>query len=489
MNYDDVMNIDKLSELTGSVIYFVGIKGTGMTALAEIFRSRGAIVTGSDVDEKFYTDNILAELGIPVYEGFSENNLPDSIQLLVHSAAYQPDSHPEIMKARARGIEVLSYAEALGRLSIDPLAAGISGVHGKTTTTAMAGTLLREFGLPGTVLTGSAASNFDGRSTLVEGDRFFIAETCEYKRNFLNFRPDYLVITSIEPDHLDYYRDYDDVLSAFVEYAAKLSVNGRLIYCADDPGAVQAAELVQAARTDLIMIPYGFTADGEYRIIDFGRRPGQQYFRISKYHDDEFVLRVPGKHNILNITAATALIECILADNGFTGSAVDGLQKGIYAFCGTKRRSEIVGDAGGVVIMDDYGHHPSAIKTTIEGLRDFYSDRRIIVDFMSHTYSRTEALIDGFASCFGSADLVLLHKIYASAREKTGKITGKDLYNRVAALHPNVYYFEEVMDAADFIYDELRPGDLFVTMGAGDNWKLGLKIYDQIIENAQGCTE
>ena len=125
-------------------------------------------------------------------------------------------------------------------------------------------------------------------------------------------------------------------------------------------------------------------------------------------------------------------------------------------------------------VITDYGHHPSAIKTTIEGLRDFYSDRRIIVDFMSHTYSRTEALIDGFASCFGSADLVLLHKIYASAREKTGKITGKDLYNRVAALHPNVYYFEEVMDAADFIYDELRPGDLFVTMGAGDNWKLGL---------------
>lgn len=478
-----------LRDLSGSVIYFVGIKGTGMTALAEIFRSRGAIVTGSDVDDKFYTDVILNEMGIPVFSGFSAENLPESTALLVHSAAYSPDTNPEIIEAKKRNISILTYPEALGILSRESPAAAVSGVHGKTTTTAIVGTLIKELEFPASVLTGSAASNFNGRSTMVLGDKYFVAETCEYKRNFLNYSPDYLVITSVEADHLDYYRDYEDVLSAFIEYAQRLPGNGKLIYCADDAGALEAVEKIRNLRGDLSFYPYGFTADGDFKISSHRLEPGRQFFRINKFGSREFEIKVPGTHNVLNSTAAAALI-LLMSDDEQPGTDVEaGIASGLLKFNGTKRRSEIIGESGGILVMDDYGHHPAEIKTTVDGLRAFYPDRRIIVDFMSHTYSRTEALLDDFSRAFGSADLVLLHKIYASAREKAGTVTGRDLYNKTCGNHSNVKYFEEIMDARGFLGEELKAGDLFITMGAGDNWKLGYRLYNELNEDKEGCTE
>ncbi|MDC7126517.1 MAG: UDP-N-acetylmuramate--L-alanine ligase [Spirochaetales bacterium] len=474
-----------LPELSGSVIYFVGVKGTGMAALAELFRTRGAIVTGSDVPDKFYTDVILAELGVPVYECFDENNIPEATKLLIYSAAYNPDSHPEIVKAKEMGIPIFSYAEALGFFSRQMPAAGICGVHGKTTTTAIAGTIMKEYGLAGSVLTGSAAANFDGHSTLVKGGNFFIAETCEYRRNFLNFSPDFLVITSVEPDHLDYYKDYNDILSAFVEYGEKLSENGRIIYCADDEGAVQAASIIKEKRADIKLTPYGFKAEGDYKILLGKNSSGQQQFKISRFGDFNFVLKVPGRHNILNSTAAAALVSFLAEKENFKGNEEEIIAKALLDFRGTKRRSEVLGEAGGVIFIDDYGHHPKAIKTTLAGLKDFYPDRRLIVDFMSHTYSRTEALIDDFAESFLDADMVSLHKIYASAREKCGKISGQDLYNKVCKNQDNVIYNEEVMDVYDKMSRKLKPGDLFVTMGAGDNWKLGYKLYENFSEDRQ----
>ena len=489
MDYYSSMKNIKLPKLSGSVIYFVGIKGTGMTALAELFRARGAIVTGSDVKDKFYTDEILHELGIPVYEGFAEDNLPDSTKLLIHSAAYSAEKHPEIIKAKELGVDILTYAEALGCISAESLSAGICGVHGKTTTTAIAGTIFMEFDLPFSVLTGSAAANFNGRSTLVRGDKYFIAETCEYKRNFLNFHPDYLILTSIEADHLDYYRDFDDVLDAFVEYAELLPANGRLIYCCDDKGASKAADIIRLKRQDLRFIPYGFNAEGDFKITRIKQTSGEQRFSISKYGDTDFVLKVPGIHNVLNSTASAALLQAVLDDEGFSDNPALGIAEGLAKFSGTKRRSEVVGEYDDIIIIDDYGHHPGAIKTTIAGLRDFYPDRRLIVDFMSHTYSRTEALIDDFASAFIDADVVLLHKIYASAREAEGTITGRDLYDKVASQHRNVFYYEEVMDAMEFADNELQPGDLFVTMGAGDNWKLGKSLLEKYNNYNKGCSE
>ncbi|MDR1626121.1 MAG: UDP-N-acetylmuramate--L-alanine ligase [Spirochaetia bacterium] len=467
-------------EIHKAVFYFVGIKGTGMAALAELLLRRGARVSGSDVADKFYTDEVLGGLGIPCFEGFDAAQVPLCAALVIYSAAYSPDKHCELLRAKRMGLPIMSYPEALGAFSRRMPFAGVAGVHGKTTTTALAGTLVRELGLPGSVLAGSAAGNFGGRSTWSGGEDFFIAETCEYRRNFLAFRPRWAILTSIEEDHLDYFRDYADIYSAFLEYCGGLEKGGALVYCADDRGAREAAAELGEKRPDLRRIPYGRQADGGWRVVSCAEKPGATVFRLAGIGLD-FELRVPGFHSVLNCAAALALVRTICADLGLPAPGPGLLAKGVSSFRGCKRRSEILGEAGGVLFMDDYAHHPTALQTTLKGLRDFYPDRRIVADFMSHTYSRTLALLDGFALSFSCADLVVLHKIYASAREgDAGKVSGRDLFEKTRAAHPRVSYFEEAMDAADYLKGELRAGDLFVTLGAGDNWRLGQKLFREM---------
>jgi UDP-N-acetylmuramate--alanine ligase len=252
---------------------------------------------------------------------------------------------------------------------------------------------------------------------------------------------------------------------------------------------MKAVGIISSLRPDLRFYPYGFSAEGDFRISSHRQVSGRQLFRLDKFKDRDFAINVPGKHNVLNSAAAAALMTMMADDEKLDTDVESGISSGLLKFKGTKRRSEIIGQSKGILIMDDYGHHPAAIKTTIDGLRDFYPDRRIIVDFMSHTYSRTQALLDDFSDAFGSADLVLLHKIYASAREAAGTVTGRDLYKKTCEHHSNVKYFEEVMDAHGFLEEELMSGDLLVTMGAGDNWKLGYRLYRELNEDEQGCIE
>lgn len=463
-------------------VYLVGIKGTGMSALSELLLRRGAHVTGSDTEEKFYTDEILQELAIPYREGFKAENLPARIDLLIYSAAYDPETHPELMEAKRRGVPIMEYTEALGDLSRDQFATGVAGVHGKTTTTALIGTMVKELELPGSVLVGSAVKAFDNRATCYKGDRFFIAETCEYRRHFLSFHPDQLIVTSVDLDHLDYYRDYNDIQSAFLEYARRLPPEGRLIYCVDDPGAASLAVILQRERPDLEFVPYGFTADGPFRIVERGIERGRQRMRLAAWHRD-FFLGIPGKHTLLNAAGALAAVEGVYKELGreFNGDEVSKAAAALEHFSGSKRRSELLGSAGGVLFVDDYGHHPREIRTTLQGFREFYPDRRIIVDFMSHTYSRTSALLDDFAASFRDADVVVLHKVYASAREETGQVDGRTLYERVKDQHPHVYYFHEVDDARVFLRGFIHGGDLFISMGAGDNWRLGAALYTDFL--------
>jgi UDP-N-acetylmuramate--alanine ligase len=463
----------------GRRIHFTGIKGVGMTALAEILTARGAVITGSDTSEVFFTDAILKSVGIPVCEGFDANNLPAGVELVVYSAAYSPDSNPELRAAADRGIPRLVYPEALGQLSRQFDSSGICGVHGKTTTAALAGALVREAGLPVTVLVGSEVPGFGHRSTYLGGDKYLVAETCEYKRHFLNFSPTRLILTSVEMDHQDYFRDLDDISDAFETYVLKLAPGGALIWCADDAGASAVAERARAKRGDLAFVPYGFTAQGAYRISGERTEAGTARFRLGGF-DGEFILRLPGRHMIRNAAAALALAREIAAAEGRKDDApiLAAFRRGLAGFTGARRRSEIVGEAGGVLFMDDYAHHPTAIRTTLEGIKAFHPDRRLVVDFMSHTYSRTRALLDEFAASFGAADEVVLHKIYASAREKNdGRVSGRTLFERAAARHKRVRYFEETADAFPYLSASLKKGDLFLTMGAGDNWKLGRDLY------------
>ncbi len=480
--------------LKSAQFHFVGVKGTGMTALAEILVRAGARVSGSDVPDIFYTDKILSSLGIVVHEEFSEKNLPQGDTTVIYSAAYNPATNPELLEATRRNLAVFSYPEALGALSRTMVSAGIAGVHGKTTTTAMAGSIMAQASFPATILAGSAVASFGDRCTLSLGSRYFIAETCEYRRHFLHFSPSVIVLTSVEPDHQDYYPTYDSILEAFVEYGHRLPHGGTFIYCHDDPGARKAAERIREDRQDLNFIPYGFSASGEFALQASRQEEGRTAFALSLF-SEEFILHVPGKHLVLDAVAAIAL--CVTLFRREYPQATEqelrqfllSARAALSGFKGSRRRSEVIGEAGGVLILDDYGHHPTAIKATLEGIKAFWPSRRLIVDFMSHTYSRTRALLDSFAESLTPADAVVLHKIYPSARETPDpELSGRTIYEKAKKLPKQwsfLLYTEEPIDALDQLIPLLKPGDLFVTMGAGDNWKLGRALFETLTERTK----
>jgi len=469
-----------------SSVYFVGIKGTGVCALAELMHNYGLKCSGSDIPEEFYTDAILKELNITYHEDFDAVRITKDIDLVIYSAAYSADTNPQLARAQELGIPSLKYTEALGEWSAKFDSTGVCGVHGKTTTTAICGVLMKAAEIPAQILVGSAVIDFGTRSTFTIGNKYFIAETCEYRKNFLSFRPKRIILTAVESDHQDYFPTYESIRDAFVEYCRLLPKGGQLIYCADDPGACEVAKIIQNDNRGIEFVPYGFSAQGDYKITSYKIENERAVFSIDGIPSD-FKLSIPGKHEALNVAAGLALTASLAKnENGaLSNEQLQSIKNALENFKSTKRRSEILGEAGGILFMDDYGHHPTAIKTTLEGIKNFYPSRRLIVSFMSHTYTRTAALLEEFASCFNDADIVYFHKIYASARENyKGGVNGMTLYDKTAKIRANVagkdqtYYIEEYDDAFSPLCDILKKGDLFITLGAGNNWPLGVKLYE-----------
>jgi UDP-N-acetylmuramate--alanine ligase len=481
---------------TGARVYFVGIKGTGMCALAELMYKSGMSVSGSDTDEKFYTDTILNQLDIPYFECFDAAHIKQDFTLVIYSAAYSENENPELAEACRLSIPLMKYPDALGAWSGAFDSAGITGVHGKTTTTAMTGILARALNLPAQILAGSAVSGFDGMSTLLLGNKYFIAETCEYRRHFMAFHPRRILLTAVESDHQDYFPDYPSIRDAFVEYCRLLPSGGQLVYCADDKGAAEVAEILKQEEKELEFIPYGFSVNGQFGITNYRAGEGKAFFSVNAF-PGEFILHIPGRHQVLNAAGALALCSVLLRYESGSGQGGTSLPAGwnkekislarnaLDEFKGSKRRSEIIGEAGGILFMDDYGHHPTAIDLTLNGLKSFYPHRRLVVSFMSHTYTRTAALLNEFIRCFNTADAIILHEIYSSAREHyKGGVTGKTLYNEIKELDKSkeIYYFDKPMDAFETTRKLLHSGDLFITMGAGNNWPLGLALYNYFKE-------
>ena len=469
------------------LIYFVGIKGTGVCALAELMHNAGAKVSGSDIPEVFYTDKILKQLKIPYHESFDASHITSDIGKVIFSAAYSAETNPELARAKELKIPMIKYTDALGDWSARFDSTGICGVHGKTTTTAICGVCAKAAGLPAQILVGSAALDFGGRSTLILGNKYFIAETCEYRDHFLSFRPQRIIMTSVESDHQDYFPTYESIRDSFVNYCRLLPNGGQLIYCSDDPGAREVAEIIENDNNDIELIPYGFSASGDYQILSYNVDDGRASFSIAGIQG-EFILRVPGRHQALNAAAALALTTSLVKNetrSSLGSRQIEAIRTALENFRGTKRRSEIIGEAGGIIFMDDYGHHPAAIKSTIEGIKSFYPSRRLIVSFMSHTYTRTAALLDQFACAFNDADIVYFHKIYGSARENyEGGVNGCTLYvksddaRKAASENTQTFYFNEYDAAFSPLCETLKPGDIFLTLGAGNNWPLGEKLFN-----------
>ena len=285
---------------------------------------------------------------------------------------------------------------------------------------------------------------------------------------------------------MDYYKDYDDIENAFISYMKLLPRGGKVIFCRDDSGAANAIKKMQIFRPDLDIVEYGESATGPYQVKMLQNGKGLNSFTLSGF-EQVFSIKIPGRHIVLDAAAALILVLSILEEEKLSAN-LEAISSGLLSFGGSKRRLEYKGEYRGIIIMDDYGHHPTEISATLKGLREFYPGRRIVVDFMSHTYSRTLALFDSFSSCFTDADVVIFHKIYSSAREKEqmekkGSINGKNLYEAASKYNKETYYFHEIEDSYNFYLKLLQKNDLFITIGAGNNWIIGDKLIKNFKED------
>ncbi len=375
-------------------VYFIGIGGIGISAIARMMLLEGKKVAGSDRSASIITDELKkvpdakAEAGgAKIFIGHDAKNIPKDCDLVIYTIAI-PESNPELVEARKRKIPMLTYPEALGIISKDKFTIAVSGTHGKTTTTAMIGKMMIDAGLDPTVIVGSLMN--DTKSNFVVGkSKYFVVESCEYHRSFLNISPKIIVITNIDNDHLDYYKDLVDIQSAFSEFVSKLGVDDFLITNSKDKNIGPVVKY----------------AESGCRIVDYSKL-GHSVSKLK--------LKVFGKHNIENAKAALALAEVLGIDENIAITSLNN-------FSGTWRRFEYKGKTQhGANVYDDYGHHPTEIRATLSGVRDHFGDKRIVVIFQPHLYSRTKLLLNDFAKSFNEADELILLPIYA-AREKEDK--------------------------------------------------------------------
>lgn len=390
----DLKNIQK--------VHFIGIGGIGVSAIARMFLMEGKEVSGSDRSKSVITDE-LEKLGAIIYEGHAKSNVPEDCDLVVYTIAVGNDN-PE------RGVckNELTYPEVLGLISKDKFTIAVSGTHGKTTTTGMIAKVMIDAGLNPTVIVGSLLK--DVKSNFVAGDsKYLVVEACEYRRSFLNLHPTILVITNIQADHLDYYKDLDDIKSAFEEMKARVDEGGTII-------------------------------------------TEEEYSQAPK----DFELQAPGEHNIQNAQAA------YLVGRELDISEED-IRKSLAEFSGTWRRFDFLGETSeGVLVYDDYAHHPDEVRATLRGFREKYPEKKILVIFQPHLYSRTKKLLDEFAQSFSDADRVIITPIYAAREERDESISHTMLADMIGA---------ETVDDFDTI--DIGDAEVVIVMGAGDIRKVG----------------
>lgn len=455
-------------------IHFVGIKGTNMTPLAIIAKEAGFQVSGSDVEQEFITDAALKKAGITQFVGFSAEHITNQ-DFVITTGAHGGYDNVEVLTAQNKHIPIMSAGEATGNFMKGEIfnkkftGISIAGTHGKTTTTSMIATLLRENKLDPSFIIGTGNVGSlgapghlgKGRHFVVEADEYATEPNYDKRARFLWQQPQFIVITNIEYDHPDIYPTVSSIREAFISFAKKLPEKGLLIACGDD-------EQIKILLKDLgkRCITYGFSLENDY-VLDRVNVSGDQTFFWVKSHGvplGEFVLKVTGEHNALNALAAIIIgLEL--------GLSIEKIKKGLCAFTGSKRRLEFIGELQtGANVYDDYAHHPTEIKTTLLALRQKYPKKQIICIFQPHTYSRTKQLFQEFVSSFGQVDKVILTDIFASAREKQdATVTAKHLAFAISNRHKNVFFLPKLTDVVQYINENrFRSDTVIVTMGAGN---------------------
>lgn len=440
-------------------VHFIGIGGVSMSGLAEILLEAGYSVSGSDMKASSATD-MLSKLGAEVFIGHDGKNL-DGADLVVYTAAVSEDN-PELLEAKKLSIPAMDRAEFLGDLMKGyKYNVAVAGTHGKTTTTSMLSHITLKANLDPTILVGGQLDVING-NVRTGKSQYLLTEACEYKASFLKFIPHVGIITNIDADHLDFYKDIEDIQNTFVKFSALIPVNGYLVCCAEDE---RMDKVIAGAKCTVIT--YGIDkGDFTAKNIVFngkGCASFTVYFRGDKFLD--VILNVPGRHNVLNALA------CIGASFALD-IPKDSIFEGLKEFGGTHRRFELKGSKNGVIVIDDYAHHPTEIRATLSAARN-YPHKRIFCVFQPHTFSRTLSLFEEFSNAFEGVDDLILADIYAAREKDTGVVSSAMLADKISAKGlkcQNLHDFDEIVSYLDA---NLKEGDVLFTVGAGDVYKIG----------------
>lgn len=443
--------------------HFVGIGGAGMSGIAKVLHDRGVAVTGSDLKESRYS-SALRDSGIPVTIGHAAENL-GSPEVVVVSSAISA-SNPEVIAARERGIPIWQRARMLARSAEGLLTVAVAGTHGKTTTSSMLATALAGAGADPTFLIGGELNDMGANARCGAGEHC-VVEADESDGSFLHLSPHLALVTNVEEDHLDHYSGFDEIERAFGDFVARTDMGGIVVLCADDPAAAALARCASAR-----VVTYGKSPSADVRCTDVRRAGMGHVFAIATPDGGRVgvTLEVPGEHNVVNATGALAAVWAL-------GFGLDAGAEALAGFSGVRRRFERVDEVGGVLVVDDYAHHPTELKATLAGARAAGFERVWAV-FQPHRYSRTSAFAQGFGEAFGDADRVVLMDVYSAGEVPIPGVSGRTVLDSLldAAPRARAAYFPHRSEIAMYVAGNARPGDLVMTMGAGDVTTLGPEI-------------
>jgi UDP-N-acetylmuramate--alanine ligase len=444
-------------------IHFVGIGGIGMSGIAELLLNLGYKVSGSDLQTSEITER-LKDLGGIIFAGHGADQISGADVVVTSSAVGR--ENPEVLAAGRISIPVIPRAEMLAELMRLKYSVAIAGAHGKTTTTSMVASVLAQGGLDPTVVIGGKLKSIGSNAVLGKGD-FIVAEADESDGSFLKFSPAIAVVTNIDREHLDYYQDLETIKAVFLDFIDRIPFYGLAILCLDNESIQDLIPKIKKR-----YITYGMSSQADFQIRDVEFEKRRSCFSVYRQGQKlgRFILNLPGIHNVYNATASIATgVELDVP--------LDAIESALQTLEGVQRRLEIKGEMNGITVVDDYGHHPTEIKTTLHAIEECWPDNRKVIVFQPHRYTRTRALFDDFTRSFYQSDILLVLPIYAAGEQKIEGVTGRRLCEDIKAHgHKEVIYSEGQEDAVTYLKKNLKPGDVLLTLGAGDVWKVGMDI-------------
>ncbi|MBI5324420.1 MAG: UDP-N-acetylmuramate--L-alanine ligase [Ignavibacteriae bacterium] len=443
-----------------SKVHFVGIGGIGMSGIAEILINQGFRVSGSDLAQSDNTD-YLASIGAKIFIGHNASNVQDA-EVCVYSSAVKPEENPETIEAYSRNIPVLRRAEMLAETSRLSYCLAISGTHGKTTTTSMCGLILMKAGYDPTVIVGGRLKGLGGTNARLGKGEWIVVEADEYDRSFLQLLPTIAIINNVEEEHLDIYDGFEDLLVTFAEFANKVPFYGLVAVGLDDPGV---KEVIAKIKKKIVSFGLSKQCDIRAEDIKFSERSSECDIIIYGENKGKLKLNIPGLHNIKNALGAITVCHSLGIDFNISRDA-------IAEFTGVYRRFEIKGEINGITVVDDYAHHPTEIKATLQAARNGWQ-KRIVAVFQPHTYTRTQTFYKEFGSSFDDADIAIITDIYPAREAPIEGVTGKLIADAAIHFgHKGIHYIPNIDDVNSVLSNILEEGDMLITIGAGNIYKL-----------------